>query len=181
MMDEVEGSNRLRPTRRQWREAKEKMRMKKLQTPMWLVIVGAVLIVLLVGAVAWAATWAATNDNDERGPGFALGAGQDVQGSHVVPGGMGAVREGLASRREAMHERQQQSREHRQEVIEGIREDMSPEDQQKCDELTATIEAQKDGLQAARQELADTLKELRALIYQYLDANGGAVTDDGGN
>jgi uncharacterized membrane protein len=157
------------------------MLMKKLQTPMWLVIVGAVVIVLLVGAVAWAATWAATNDDDERGPGFALGAAPGLQGQQVGPGGMGAVREAFANRREAMQERREQMREHRQEVIEGIREEMSPEDQQKYDELTAAIEEQKDGLQAARQALADKLKELRALIDQYLDANADSDADGAGN
>jgi uncharacterized membrane protein len=148
--------------------------MKKLQMPMWLVIVGAALIVLLVAGVAWAATWAATSDDDERGPGYALGAMPGLQRQQAVPGGMGPMREALESHRDAVEERRQQMREHRQDVIEGLREEMTPEDQQKYDELTATIEQQKDGLETARQELADTLKEFRALVEQYLDAAGAS-------
>lgn len=153
--------------------------MKKVLTPLWLVIVGAVVIVVLVGATAWAATWAGTNDDDDRGPGYALGAAPRMQPQQVGPGAMGRLQEALESRREAMQERREQAREHRQEVIEGLRDEMSPEDQQKYDQLTASVEEQRDGLEAARQELADTLKELRALVDKYLDANQAPAAGEG--
>jgi uncharacterized membrane protein len=177
MMGLVDRSNRLH--HEQSSEAKEKMQMRKVQTPLWLVIVGAVLLVLLVGAVAWAATWAATNDDDERGPGLALGVAPGLQGQQVGPMGMGPMRDALESRRDAIQERRQQMMEHRKDAIEGIRDEMSPEDQEQYDQLTASIEAQRDGLEAARQGLADTLKEFRALIEKYLDAINGP--DEGGD
>ena len=49
------------------------------------------------------------------------------------------------------------------------RDKMTPEDQQKYDELTASIEGDRTTLQEARQKLADTLKELRTLVDKYLD------------
>jgi len=78
-------------------------------------------------------------------------------------------RDALREKREALQEKKGVVLERQKALLENLRDDMSEEDQAAYDELMATIGEQKSALEEARQELADTLKELKALAAKYLD------------
>ena len=77
-----------------------------------------------------------------------------------------------AEGREARQERREARAERRQALLDNLRDDMTPEDQAQYDELVASVQTQQAAMQEARQELADTLKELRALTDKYLAPSG---------
>ena len=53
-------------------------------------------------------------------------------------------------------------------LLDNVRDDMTVEDQGEYDALLETFKDQRTEVQEATQELADTLKELRALVAKYL-------------
>jgi hypothetical protein len=116
----------------------------------WLVVVGTLVIFFSIGAVAWAVT----DDGTCAGDGLRSGRG---------PGAMQEWRGERWERQAALYD--------------ALRDDMSPEDQVTYDELVAAVEEQRAALQQAREELKNTLKELRTLVDGYLDLDGGTGTD----
>jgi hypothetical protein len=141
------------------RTAKEIKIMRRIWKQKWLVVIGAVTIFLSIGAVAWAATGSQLATN-----GVSLStATTDVTGSGQGP---------AADRRQAAQERREQRFERQQQLMQLLRGEMTPADQASYDQLVAVAKEKRDALQEARQDLADTLKQLRELTNKYLDAGG---------
>lgn len=133
--------------------------MRTIWKQKWLVVIGAVTIFLSMGAVAWAATGsqpatAGVSLSTATSDGTALGQG---------PG---------AERRQAAKERREQRLERRQQLMQLLRGEMTPADQAAYDQLVAAVQEKRDALQEAREDLADTLKQMRELTNKYLDAGG---------
>jgi Ni,Fe-hydrogenase I large subunit len=147
--------------------------MKRLWTHKWLVIVGTVTIFLSVGAIAWAATGDEpdTYAAGEVGiaAGYGLAAAGNGDGSATADGPAAAVKKAAAEKR-------QQWLKKRAALMEELREEMTAADQALYDKLVATAKKQREALQEARQELSETLKQLRDLGKKYR----GAGTDTTG-
>lgn len=139
--------------------------MKKLGSHKWLVAVGTVLVVVSLGAVA-----CDSSGNDQAAANQVTAPGDTMQGLGASVGmpNKGGV---MAERRQAMKERREARAERHQALLESVRDKMSASDQALFDQLTASIEQQRAAAQQARQNLADTLKELRTLVDKYLDLN----------
>ena len=143
--------------------------MKKLGTHKWLIVVGALAVVLSLAAVACGSA-----DDDVAGARQGMRPGVDIQGArgNVPAAQMPRVqgRQGMMDRQDVREDRREAQAERREALVDEARDKMSPEDQKTFDQLKATIEGQRTAMQEARQDLADTLKELRALVDKYLDA-----------
>jgi hypothetical protein len=133
--------------------------MKRIWKQKWLVVIGAVTIFLSIGAVAWAAT-----DSQPATAGLSL--------STAIGNGMALGQGPAADRREAAKERRDQRLERQQQLMQLLRGEMTPADQASYDQLVAAAKEKRDALQEAREDLADTLKQLRELTNKYLDAGG---------
>ncbi|MBN1629199.1 MAG: hypothetical protein JW990_05525 [Thermoleophilia bacterium] len=139
--------------------------MKRLWRRRWLLIAVTMVVFLSVGTVAWAATTGGT-DAAEGGDGevmtsmllAAAGVG-DESGPDTGPG---------AAVRRAMRDKLQEVRFLRSKLLEELREEMTPADQALYDQLTATLEQQREALQKAREELKGTLEQLRDLGKKYV-------------
>jgi hypothetical protein len=134
-----------------------------------LVVVGALTIFLSMGAVAWAAT-----DGQSGSTQVAQVAVSTATTGATATGDQSQVtgRRPGAALREAAKDRRQQRLERQQALMNALRGDMTPADQAAYDQLVAQAKAQREALQQARQDLAGTLKELRALTDKYLDLSG---------
>ena len=146
--------------------------MKRIWRHKWWVMIVTVAVFLSVGAVAWAATDdgtagstpAASAAEDEVLPGFCAAVG-DVTGVAAAD-----VRE----RMQNMRERGERWLQRQQALMERLREQMDAADQALYDELVTTAKEQREALKEARQNLAETMKQLRELRNKYLDeALGG--------
>jgi hypothetical protein len=143
--------------------------MKKLQRHKWLLAAGVLTMVVGLGVAACDSS--ASEQTAVRGQ----GAGAQMQSTDGdAAGGMMAQRQAAQNRQTAQNRQARQDRregmaERRQALMDAVREKMSSEDQALYDQLTATLEQQRTAAQEARQELADTLKELRALVDKYLE------------
>lgn len=133
--------------------------MRRIWKQKWLVVIGAVTIFLSIGAVAWAVT----------GSQPATGG---VSLSTAANDGTGSGQGVAANRRQAAKERREQRFERQQQLMQLLRGEMTSADQASYDQLVAAAKEKRDALQEARQDLADTLKQLRELTNKYLDAGG---------
>jgi hypothetical protein len=145
--------------------------MLRLWKHKWLVVVGALTIFLSVGAVAWAAT----DDESDSAAGARAAVLADTT-STTAPGGQAdiAVQRPGQALREALREKRQQRLERLQALTDALRGDMTPADQATYDQLVSQAKAQREALQQARQNLANTLKDLRDLTDKYLHLGNGA-------
>jgi hypothetical protein len=141
--------------------------MKKSGSYKWLIGVGALVVVLSLGAVACGSA-----NGDQAGAMRGTGPGERLQADSGNAGGNGATNRPAAQRRQAMQERREARAERQQALVENTRAKMSQQDQATLDQLTATLKQQRAAVQAANQDLAATLKELRALVDKYLDLDG---------
>jgi uncharacterized protein involved in exopolysaccharide biosynthesis len=139
--------------------------MNRLGSRKWLIVGGALVLALSLGAVACGST---SDDQSLARPG--MGLNERVQANGGSVGDEGVVARGPAAQRgQAMKERREARADRREALLEGVREKMSAAEQATFDQLTATAKEQHAAVQAARQELAGTLKELRTLVDKYLD------------
>lgn len=162
----------------------------------WVIPIAALILVLSIGAGAWAATdpgegtrdgtqplvstAQATSDSTaqarsnttpadqmiglaEERPYCAPGEKPGFGGRGGMRGGMGDSEEWREAREKARAERQQRF----EAFVDSIREQMTPEDQAKLDQLLQQREAQREAVQKAAEELRQTTQELRDLIKQY--------------
>jgi hypothetical protein len=149
-----------------FKEARTMRRLCGLWGHKWLVTVATVTIFLSIGAVAWAATGdepdvcAAGQVGAAVGPGLAA-AGDD--GSATAGGPGAAIKKAIAEKRQQWLKKQAA-------LMEELREDMTAADQALYDQLVATAKEQREALLEARQELTETLKQLRDLGKKYGDA-----------
>lgn len=148
----------------------------------WVIGAGALVLVVALGAVAWAATDSSvtpTGPTTQAGPADGgLGLGDMGGGGMMRPGrgGPGAAADPQQFQQDKAQ--RQAARQARQEAfLKLIREKMTPEDQQKLDSLTATAKDQRDALEAARTALMQTTSNLRSLVDTYFP--GGTAPDSG--
>jgi hypothetical protein len=157
--------------------------MKTIWRKKWLVLVVAVAIFLSIGAVAWAAAGAddpaastattaaaaataATATSDELSAGAASLIAGLTQG---LGDGSGTPAEKAAAAAKVMKQRGEKWLQRQAALMEKLRADMSPADQALYDKLVAAFKQQRDALKEARQNLVETVKQLRGLRDKYVD------------
>lgn len=147
----------------------------------WVIGAGALLLVVALGTVAWAATDSTTtvpSATPQAGPaddGLGLGDMMAQGGGMMGPGRGGARGAVDPAQFQADRAQRQAERQARHEAfLKLIREKMTTEDQQKLDSLTATAKTQRDALEAARKALMATTSDLRDLVNTYFP---GGTTD----
>ncbi|MCX8033441.1 MAG: hypothetical protein N3B14_08675 [Thermoleophilia bacterium] len=150
------------------------MKVREVIRHKWVVPVAALVLVLAIGAGAWAATGSneASQDNSTASNGavtteerLALGADLGL-GELFGPGHVRGLRGmGNPEQAEQMRERMQRRVEA---MLDLLRDKMSPEDQATFDNLMAQREAQQEALKKALEELRSTNQKLRDLIDKYL-------------
>lgn len=150
--------------------------MKQFLQHKWVIGAGALVLVVALGAIAWAAPSETTTSTPSVTP--QQGAGPDGMGFGLFGGGMGGgmMRHGRGGPGAAADPQQfQQDKQQRQADMQArrdaflklIRHKMTPEDQQKLDSLSATATQQHDALEAAREALGKTASDLRTLVDKY--------------
>jgi hypothetical protein len=159
-------------------EAKETSVMKQLQEHKWLAIVGGVAILLSAGAIAWAAVaWSVAKDDTPDRDRIATRLSQTdalgaTPGATAPPAGMMG---GGKDRRGTVQDLRERGIERLVGILDRVRDQMSPEDQEQYDALMEALKDQRDSLREEGQGLADTLKELRALVAKYVGVDEGAA------
>jgi len=143
--------------------------VKQLGEHKWVAIIAIIAILLSVGAIAWAAVaWAEAKDrpdSDRIGPMLSQrdNVGPRLQDMAPPAGVMGGK-----DRRGMTEELREQGIQRVVALLDHVRDDMTVEDQAQYDVLVETLKDQRTEVQEATKELADTLKELRALLAKYL-------------
>jgi hypothetical protein len=138
--------------------------MKSIWKRKWLVTIGALVIFLSIGAAAWAAA-------EDNSP---VAAGDTVQPAAGTATTVAAEQPdqetgALQQLRQAAKDRWQQWLKHEGRLYQAVRNDMTPEDQARYDQLLQTVKDKRAALQEARKELSSAMKDLRELVDQYLD------------
>jgi hypothetical protein len=169
--------------------------MKRFRQHKWAIPVAAAVMVLVLGAVAFAAT-GTTDTTGAAGAGPAVtspGGGQDGQaGALRVRAGRGL--RGLVEKfkdefeglepgsqefrdkaKELMEQQRVTKQERRESMLNLVREKMTPEEQAQLDTLLQQATTQREALQKAREDLGATSKQIRALIDKYLAPGDGAA------
>ena len=145
--------------------------MRRLWKQKWLVVLGALTMFLSIGAAAWAIS----DDGSAAGNGPGTAECTGVECSDCTQAGPQQQGEGPgAELRERLKERREQRLERYKALVESLRDDMTPADQALYDQLVQEAKDKQEALREAREDLADTLKELRTLTDKYLDLGGEA-------
>jgi hypothetical protein len=131
----------------------------------WLIMVATLAVFLSVGAVAWAAT----GEAPATAPAVAAGTEGTVTDMAACKDDCGEAGRPVAALRKAFVERREQWVGRHKQLMDALRDDMTPEDRALYDQLVETAEQQRQALQEARSDLTGTLKQLRDLADKYLD------------
>lgn len=158
----------------------------------WVIGAGALVLVVALGAIAWAAPDSSSTTvpsatpqaGPQAGPaGGGLGLG-DMGGGGMMRRGRGGA--GPAADPGQSPQNMQQRRADMQArgdaFLKLVKDKMTAEDQKKLDALTATAKQQRDALDAARTSLMQTTSDLRSLVGKYFPGGtttGSATTDSG--
>ena len=135
--------------------------MKSIWKHKWVVMPVTVAIIVAAGAVA-AVALADPGNSDSAAP------AQLVTVTTAQPAGDAAqVAPALGQRRAKLQQRLEQRLEQLRERWARVRGTMTPEDQAAFDRLLGKAKDQRQALQQARQDLAETLKQVRALVQKY--------------
>jgi hypothetical protein len=164
----------------------------------WVIPVAALVLAISLGAVAFAATGnpsagtgadgsAVTEPAAGPDTSMAAQAGLTARGLKGVlqkfKGELQGLTPGTQEFRDKVKELRSAARDKRQERLDAItqlvRDKMTPAEQQQLDALLEQSEAQRGALQKARQDLAETMKQLRQLMDEYL-APGQGLDDASG-
>jgi hypothetical protein len=151
----------------------------------WVIGAGALVLVVALAAVAWAATDSSTTPTTAgvtppTGPAAGGPGLGDMGGGGMMRPGRGGPGAAANSQQFQQNKAQRQANmQARQDAfLKLIRDKMSSGDKTKLDDLTATAKTQRDALDAARTSLMQTTSDLRALVDKYFP--GGTTTDSGG-
>jgi hypothetical protein len=147
-------------------DTKGDVSMKKLRSLKWLIVAGALTMVVGLGAAACDSSGGDQGAAPENG----TSVSQRPAGANAGNGRMMAQRQ-AAQRQQAMQDRREARAERKKALADKVRDEMSAEDQALYDQLSAALKQQRTVAQEARQKLAGTLKELRALVDRYLQPN----------
>jgi Spy/CpxP family protein refolding chaperone len=137
--------------------------------------IAALVLVLALGAVAWAATDDEANEEQSSsvlpaigdGALFGFGGGH---GGFMGPGhGKGMMdSENLPEEfRQRMEEGRQRMEERQQAFLDLVREQMTDEEKEQLDNLLEEAEGKREALDQAREDLQSTTSEIRELIGKY--------------
>lgn len=142
----------------------------------WVILVGALTLVLAIGAVSWAATGstAPTTPGTQSQQGPAYGRGFGMMGGDVGARerGMGPGMRGLGGGDGVRQGRQDRS----DAILKLIREKMSASDKATFDKLQKQQTTQRDALQKAAEALRTTNDQLRPLVDKYLGVQSGTTS-----
>lgn len=171
--------------------------MKGLLAHKWVVAVAALVLTLAIGAGAWAVTGTpgmGTGTGDEcvggcsgdcAGCPEAGGAALGPQAGSAGDAGMGRggrMMQGLGDleqMREGMQDRFERWQERRGAVLDLVREKMSAEDQAALDALLERVEAQRDAVRKAMEEMRGIHQQIRDLIDEYLPSDEAPAANTG--
>jgi hypothetical protein len=132
--------------------------MKRIWKHKWVVMPAAVAIILAAGAVT-AVALADPGNGDATAAPAQLVTATTVQSA----GDTTQAVQALGQRRAKLQQRLEQLKERWAQV----RAKMTPQDQAAFDQLLGKAKDQRQALQQARQDLAGTLKQMRALVQKY--------------
>ncbi len=147
--------------------------MRRIWKRKWWVLATALVIFLSVGAVAWAVGGddSTSTTSTTVAPG-GLGLGGPLKQALVNPDS--EIRQAIKEAREALKNAIQAGKEElaatRAERLKNLRDRMTPADQQLFDQLAKTAEDQEATLKQARDNLHQTLQQLRELAKKYIPA-----------
>jgi len=145
--------------------------MKKLWQRKWLVLALTVAVFLSIGAVAWATT--SGGQAGDSTP--ALPAGQAdltaaaAAGQEECDGDCAETARPGSALRKAFREKAEQWAQRHEKLMQALRDGMTPADQALYDQLVQKAKGQREALQEARNDLMQTLEQLRDLADKYLD------------
>jgi ABC-type transporter Mla subunit MlaD len=147
--------------------------VKRIWRHKWWVVIATVVVFLSIGAVAWAAT-----GSDESSGSTATALATDDTGPADVYAAVGSATglsvDEVKARIENLRQKGERFLQRQAALMDKLREQMSQADQELHDKLVAAAKDQREALKEARQNLAETLKQLRELRNKYLDeALGG--------
>lgn len=141
--------------------------MRSIWKRKWIVIPVAAVILLAVGAVGAVAL---ADPGDDSGEEPALVATAATPAAEVAAGESGAgltqVAQNVKDRRAKLKERLERIKKRWADT----RVKMTPADQAAFDQLQNTAKTQRETIQEARKSLAETLKQMRALVQKYRPA-----------
>ncbi|OFV80563.1 MAG: hypothetical protein A2W26_12355 [Acidobacteria bacterium RBG_16_64_8] len=152
--------------------------MKQLLKRRWVILVGAMVLVLAIGATAWAETGSTTTPSTSGSTDTTV-IPQNSQPPFCGPGRVSSGCFGRGGFRGDDGEFQQfreQGQQRMQSILELVRDKMTDADKATLDSLQAQQKTQLEALQKARQDLWDTNEEIRSLIDKYLDAPAESTT-----
>ena len=154
--------------------------MRRLLRHRLVIGLSAIVLVVTVGAVAWAAPGGGggTGIGTVGPPRLTADEGERFLGGHWRRGALGRVPEEFEQR---MQERRALREQRRDAFLELVREKMSAEDQAALDRLTAQAEQQRDALEQARQAVIATERQIHDLVDEYfpLDPPTGEAPTEG--
>jgi transketolase len=157
--------------------------MKKLWQRKWLVLALTVAVFLSIGAVAWATTSGGQAGDSTPAlpagqPGLtAAAAAGEEECDGDCTGNVEAECDGDCAEsarpgsalRKAFREKAEQWAQRHEKLMQALRDGMTPADQALYDQLVQKAKEQREALQEARNDLMQTLEQLRDLADKYLD------------
>jgi len=169
--------------------------MKQLPAHKWVVAVGALVLTLAIGAVAWAATGTPGigSGGGNRSPGDCAGClvgdqgAEDGRAEAAGSWGMGRggrMMPGLGGGEERsgrLQECLERWRERGRALLGQMREKMTAEDQASLDSLLRQVEAQREVVRKAFEPLRGIREQIRDLIDKYLPVDMAPAGETGGD
>ena len=152
------------------------MNMKQFLKRRWVIPVGALVLVLAIGATAWAATGSTTEST--AGPTGTTVAPQNDPAPTPGPkgGAFGCFGRGGFRGNDAQSQEDQQRRDA---MLQLVRDKMTEADKATLDSLQAQAKTQQETLQKAAQDLRDTNEQIRSLVDKYLGVPSGTGSSSG--
>ena len=171
--------------------------MRRFVQHKWVIPVAALVLVVALGTVAFAATGGTDQGNASAGTtvttagpvaaGLAPWQGKMLKGLRGILQQFKGELQGLTPGtqefrdkvKELAGERRDKIQQRLDNVIKLVREKMTPDEQQQLDKLLEQAKTQRGALQNARQDLMSTMKQIRSLTQKYLAPGAGAVGGGG--
>ena len=141
----------------------------------WVIVVGALTLVLAIGAVSWAATTTTTTPNAPGQQGW-YGKGDGMMRGGYGMGGYGMMGVGPGMHGRGARGDFQGGQARRDAILKLVRDKMSAADKATFDKLQKQETAQEQALQKAAEDLRNTNQQLRALVDKYLGVQSNTTT-----
>lgn len=151
--------------------------MKQLLKRRWVILIGALVLVLAIGATAWAETGSTTQSTS--GSTDTTVAPQDSQPPFGGPGRAFSGcfgRGGFRGEDGQFQQFREQSRQRMESILQLVRDKMTDADKATLDSLQAQQKTQQEALEKAQQDLRGTNEQIRGLIDKYLNVPAGSTS-----